>query len=119
MRLNVDSKSEKLKRRRGFEDIRIESDLMQTERQRQAADAAPDDDPLHACRSSFRKGQLRCGGFLGIVFVAGAPPRPQAADPRGDVAEIVEEADKALTARERTIERRHGACLARVFIGDP
>src|SRR5580658_3683158 len=32
MRLDVDSKSEKLERRRGFENIRIESDLMQTER---------------------------------------------------------------------------------------
>jgi hypothetical protein len=30
MRLDVDSKSEKLECRRGFENIRIESDLMQT-----------------------------------------------------------------------------------------
>jgi hypothetical protein len=57
-----------------------------------------------------------CGGRSLGILGASPPPRSHPAKARGDVAQVVEQAGKALAAVERAIERRHGAGNAGIFV---
>src|SRR5690349_20685860 len=74
---------------------------------------------LNTCRGCRARAASRRNRFLSIIVASSAPARTQAAQARGDEAQIVEDACEALTTAERAVERRHGAGEARIVVAHP